>query len=68
VPIPLDRTQMPDQRDQPPLPFDPAPELVNSDEPPEPQREVSLDAFASLLLAELTRRSVAVSDREQRRA
>ena len=59
---------MPDQRDQPPLPFDPALQLVKRDEPAEPQREVSMDAFASLLFAELARRSAAVSDREQRRA
>ena len=57
---------MPDQRDQPPLPFDPALQLVQRDEPAEPQREVSLDAFASLLFAELARRSAAVREREAR--
>ena len=59
---------MPDQCDQPPLPFDPALQLVKKDEPAEPQREVSLDAFASLLFAELARRSAAVRDRETRRS
>lgn len=59
---------MPDQRDQPPLPFDPALHLVKHDEPVEPQVEVSLDAFASLLFAELARRTAAVREREQRRA
>ena len=46
------------------LPFDPALQLVKSEEPAEPQREVSLDAFASLLFAELARRSAAMRDRE----
>ena len=64
MPIPLDRIPMPDQRDQPPLPFDPALQLVENDEPAEPQREVSLDAFASLLFAELARRTAAARDRE----
>ena len=54
------------QRDQPSLPFDPALQLVKRDEPAEPQREVSMDAFASLLFAELARRSAAVRDRDTR--
>jgi len=57
---------MPDQRDQPPLPFDPALQLISRDDPTEPQREVSLDAFASLLLVELTRRTAAVRESETR--
>lgn len=57
---------MSDQRDQPSLPFDPALQLVNKDEPAEPQREVSFDLFASLLFDELARRSAAVRDHETR--
>ena len=54
---------MPDPGDQPPLPFDPALQLVKN-EPVEPAQEVSLDAFASLLFQELARRSAAVRNRE----
>ena len=58
---------MSDQRDQPPLPFDPA----LSAKPPqaiEPPHEVSFDVFANLLFQELARRSAAVREREQRSA
>jgi len=55
---------MSDQRDQPPLPFEPALQLVRNDESAEPQREVSFDVFANLLFDELARRSAAVRDRE----
>jgi hypothetical protein len=54
---------MPDPGDQPPLPFDPALQLVKN-EPIEPSHEVSFDAFANLLFQELARRSAAVRNRE----
>jgi hypothetical protein len=57
---------MSDQRDQPPLPFEPALQLVRNDEPAEPQRELSFDVFANLLFDEFARRSAAVRDSETR--
>ena len=58
---------MSDLRDQPPLPFDPALQLVKQP-PAEPQQEVSFEVFANRLFEELARRSAAVRDREQRSA
>ena len=57
---------MDDPRDQPPLPFDPAVELVRHQTPEEPSREVSFDAFTSLLFEEFVKRSAAARDRERR--
>ena len=57
---------MSDQRDQPPLPFDPALQLVRRDQPAEPQRELSFEVFASRLFEELARRSATMRDRETR--
>ena len=57
---------MGDPRDQPPLPFDPARELVRSDDATAPPREVSFDAFTSLLFEELARRTAAVRERDAR--
>ena len=59
---------MPDQLDQPPLPFDPALQLVKPQKPSETPHEVSLEVFASRLFDEFARRSAAVRDREQRSA
>ena len=55
---------MDDQRDQPPLPFDPAVQLVRRPQPDEPAREVSADAFTSLLFEEFARRAAAARDRD----
>jgi hypothetical protein len=57
---------MDDPRDQPPLPFDPALQLVKSDHHTVPPREVSLDAFTSLLFEEFARRTAAVHERDAR--
>jgi hypothetical protein len=57
---------MSDQRDQPPLPFDPALQLVKRDEPAEPQRELSFEVFSIRLFEELARRSATMRDRETR--
>ena len=59
---------MSDQRDQPPLPFDPALQLVKPQQLFEVQHEVSFEVFATRLFEELARRSAAVRDREQRSA
>jgi hypothetical protein len=59
---------MSDQRDQPPLPFEPALALVKPAAQTEPVHEVSVDVFANLLFQELARRSAAVREREQRSA
>jgi hypothetical protein len=59
---------MPDHRDQPLLPFDPALQLVKPQPPAEPPQEVSFEVFASRLFEELARRSAALRDREQRSA
>ena len=59
---------MPDPRDQPPLPFDPALQLVTAETPTETQHEVSFEVFADRLFEEIARRSAAVRDREQRSA
>ena len=55
-----------DQRDQPPLPFDPALQLVAREAQPEPEREVSLDAFTNILFDEFIRRTAALADRDSR--
>ena len=55
-----------DQRDQPPLPFDPALQLVARPAEPEAEREVSLDAFSNILFDEFIRRTAALSERESR--
>jgi hypothetical protein len=57
---------MDDPRDQPPLPFDPALDLVRSQPPEESAREVSFDTFTSLLFEEFAKRSAAARDRESR--
>lgn len=54
-----------DERDQPPLPFEPALNLVVSPEQAEPMREVSFDTFTALLFEEFSRRSVAVRERDR---
>jgi hypothetical protein len=59
---------MSDRCDQPPLPFDPALQLVKPQPAAVPQQEVSLEVFANRLFEELVRRSAAVRDREQRSA
>ena len=59
---------MSDERDQPPLPFEPALALVKPPDQGEPAHEVSIDVFANLLFQELARRSAAVREREQRSA
>jgi len=59
---------MSDERDQPPLPFEPALALVKPPPQSEPAHEVSSDVFANLLFQELARRSAAVREREQRSA
>ena len=59
---------MSDQRDQPPLPFDPALQLVKPQQLSEVQHEVSFEVFATRLFEELARRSAVVRDREQRSA
>lgn len=59
---------MSDQRDQPPLPFEPALQPVKPEPPVDAPHEVSFDDFANLLFQELARRSAAVRDREQRSA
>ena len=59
---------MSDERDQPPLPFDPAVQLQKPQPPVETPHEVSFDVFANLLFQELARRSAAVREREQRSA
>ena len=59
---------MSDQRDQPPLPFDPALSPAKPPQVIEPPHEVSFDVFANLLFQELARRSAAVREREQRSA
>lgn len=59
---------MSDQRDQPPLPFEPALQLVKPLPPVDVPHEVSFDAFANVLFQELARRSAAMRDREQRSA
>ena len=57
---------MSDQREQPPLPFDPALQLVKPQPPDdEPQRELSFEVFANRLFEELARRGAAVRDGEQ---
>ena len=63
---------MPDDRDQPPLPFDPAVQLLNRERGPAHQandsapREVSMDAFSSLLFEEFVKRTAAVGQRGTR--
>lgn len=57
---------MDDPRDQPPLPFDPALDLVRRQPPEESAREVSFDTFTSLLFEEFAKRSAAARDRESR--
>jgi hypothetical protein len=57
---------MDDPRDQPPLPFDPAVDLVQRTTPEEPVREVSFDALTSLLFEEFAKRSAAARERESR--
>lgn len=58
--------------DQPPLPFEPAVELIGSHEPDvhlahdTGAREVSGDAFSALLVEEFRRRSTALAERERR--
>ena len=59
---------MSDERDQPPLPFEPALALVTPPAQSEPAHEVSFDVFTNLLFQELARRSAAVREREQRSA
>ncbi len=62
---------MPDDRDQPPLPFEPATERVPRERGPAHEahdtapREVPLDALSSLLFEEFLKRSAA-SDRTRR--
>ena len=46
-----------DQGSQPPLPFDPALQLIPRDGADETEREVSLDTFSSLLFDEFIRRT-----------
>lgn len=58
---------MSDERDQPPLPFDPALQL-RPQPPAEPQQELSLETFATRLFEEVARRSAAIAEREQRSA
>lgn len=58
---------MPDERDQPPLPFDPALQL-RPQPAAEPQQELSLETFAARLFDEVARRSAAIAEREQPRA
>jgi hypothetical protein len=55
-----------DQRTQPPLPFDPALQLLHRDSADEPEREVSLDTFSSLLFDEFIRRTNQLDDRQSR--
>ena len=55
-----------DQRTQPPLPFDPALQLVSRNHGDEPEREVSLDTFSSLLFDEFIRRTNQIDDRRSR--
>ena len=55
-----------DQRDQPALPFEPALQLIARPAEAEPEREVSLDAFTTILFDEFIRRTAALSDRESR--
>lgn len=55
-----------DQRTQPPLPFDPAVQLISRDHADEPEREVSLDTFSSLLFEEFVRRTNRIDDRRSR--
>jgi hypothetical protein len=53
-------------RPQPPLPFEPALELVTPGSAPEPEREVPLDVFTTLLFDEFSRRTAALADDESR--
>jgi hypothetical protein len=55
-----------DQRTQPPLPFDPALQLIPRDVGDEAEREVSLDTFSSLLFDEFIRRTNRIDDRQSR--
>ena len=57
---------MSDQREQPPLPFDPALQL--RPQPPAEPQELSLETFAARLFEEVARRSAAIAEREQRRS
>jgi hypothetical protein len=54
------------QRDQPPLPFEPALQLVSRSADAGSEREVSLDAFTSILFDEFIRRSAALNEPESR--
>ena len=54
-----------DQRTQPPLPFDPALQLIPRDGVDDTEREVSLETFSSLLFDEFLRRTNRVDDRHQ---
>ena len=53
-----------DQNSQPPLPFEPALQLVSADQGAEPDREMSLGDFTSRLFDEFVRRSAALGERE----
>ena len=55
-----------DQRDQPPLPFEPALQLVSRPADEGSEREVSLDAFTSILFDEFIRRTAALNEPESR--
>ena len=54
------------QATQPPLPFEPALQLVEPGHSAEPEREVPLADFTSLLFGEFLRRAAALGDREPR--
>ena len=55
-----------DQRTQPPLPFDPALQLIPRHDADDAEREVSLDAFTTLLFDEFFRRTSQIDDRQSR--
>jgi hypothetical protein len=55
-----------DQRSQPPLPFDPALQLIPRDAADDSERELSLDTFSSLLFDEFIRRTSQLDDRQSR--
>lgn len=55
-----------DQRTQPPLPFDPALQLISREGDDEPERELSLDTFSTLLFDEFIRRTNRIDDRQSR--
>lgn len=55
---------MDDPHPQPPLPFEPALELVAPRDDGEPAREVSFDAFTTILFEEFLRRSARLHETE----